>query len=45
VANAVARDPSITEATRRVANVRTTEATHGAGVYEAVLTTLAERPG
>jgi hydroxymethylpyrimidine pyrophosphatase-like HAD family hydrolase len=41
VANAVARDPSIREAL--APNVRVTEAAHGAGVYEAVITTLAER--
>jgi len=45
VANAVARDPSIRPAAARLPNVRVAEAAHGAGVYEAVLTTLAERRG
>jgi hydroxymethylpyrimidine pyrophosphatase-like HAD family hydrolase len=40
VANAVERDPSIREAMAGHANVRVTEAGYGAGVYEAVLTTL-----
>jgi hydroxymethylpyrimidine pyrophosphatase-like HAD family hydrolase len=40
VANAVARDPSIREAAAHP-NVRVAEAAHGAGVYEAVVTTLA----
>jgi phosphoglycolate phosphatase len=43
VANAVARDPSIREAVAQHDNVRVAEASHGAGVYEAVITTLAER--
>ncbi len=43
VANALDRDPSIREAVARVGNVRVAEAGHGAGVYEAILTTLAER--
>ena len=43
VANAIARDPSLR---RRSAGARTCawpKARHGAGVYEAVVTTLAER--
>ena len=40
VANAVARDPSIREALVAHANARVCEAGHGAGVYEAVLSTL-----
>jgi hydroxymethylpyrimidine pyrophosphatase-like HAD family hydrolase len=40
VANAVARDPSIREMMRSYENVRVTESGHGAGVYEAVLSTL-----
>ena len=43
VANGLARDPSIAEALRRYDNARVTEEGHGAGVYEAVVTTLAER--
>jgi phosphoglycolate phosphatase len=43
VANALARDPTIGEAIAGVANVRVCEGAHGAGVYEAVVTTLAER--
>ena len=43
VRNAVARDPSLTEDIARHDNVRVAEASHGAGVYEAVVTTLAER--
>jgi hydroxymethylpyrimidine pyrophosphatase-like HAD family hydrolase len=43
VANALERDPTIREALR--ANVRLAEAEHGAGVYEAVVTTLAEARG
>jgi hydroxymethylpyrimidine pyrophosphatase-like HAD family hydrolase len=41
VANAVERDPAITEAF--TANTRVTEARNGAGVYEAVITELSER--
>jgi hydroxymethylpyrimidine pyrophosphatase-like HAD family hydrolase len=41
VANGVERDPSITQAL--TANTRVTEERNGAGVYEAVLTELAER--
>jgi hydroxymethylpyrimidine pyrophosphatase-like HAD family hydrolase len=43
VANAIERDPSIRDALAGVANVRVTEERNGAGVYEAVLTELAER--
>jgi phosphoglycolate phosphatase len=41
VANALARDPAIREEVARHPNVRVCEAGHGAGVYEAVVTTLA----
>jgi phosphoglycolate phosphatase len=40
VANAVARDPSISEALAGRDNVRIADAAYGAGVYEAVLSTL-----
>jgi phosphoglycolate phosphatase len=40
VANAVERDPSIRDAMAAHANVRVAEAGHGAGVYEAVVSTL-----
>ncbi|HEX5307456.1 MAG TPA: HAD family hydrolase [Solirubrobacteraceae bacterium] len=40
VANAVRRDPSIRQAAAAYENVRIAEAEHGAGVYEAVLSTL-----
>jgi hydroxymethylpyrimidine pyrophosphatase-like HAD family hydrolase len=43
VANAVTRDPTIREALAGHANVRLAEGSYGAGVYEAVITTLAER--
>jgi hydroxymethylpyrimidine pyrophosphatase-like HAD family hydrolase len=43
VANAVERDPSIREAVAAHENVRIAEAGHGAGVYEAVLSTLVTR--
>ncbi|HEX3432570.1 MAG TPA: HAD family hydrolase [Solirubrobacteraceae bacterium] len=43
VANAVARDPSIAEAAAAYDNVRVAEAGHGAGVYEAVVSTLIDR--
>ena len=43
VRNAVERDPSLTEDIAQHDNVRVAEASHGAGVYEAVVTTLAER--
>ena len=46
VANAIAKDPTITEAVAaQDGRVRIAEAGHGAGVYEAVVTTLAERRG
>jgi hydroxymethylpyrimidine pyrophosphatase-like HAD family hydrolase len=46
VANAVASDPTIRDAIgAQNGNVRIAEASHGAGVYEAVVTTLAERRG
>ncbi|MBW3608677.1 MAG: HAD hydrolase family protein, partial [Actinobacteria bacterium] len=41
VANAVARDPTLHAATGARTNVRVAEASYGAGVYEAVVTTLA----
>jgi phosphoglycolate phosphatase len=40
VANAVARDPSIRAAMAAYENVRVSESSHGAGVYEAVVSTL-----
>ncbi len=40
VANAVQRDPSIREAMAAYENVLVTESGHGAGVYEAVVSTL-----
>jgi hydroxymethylpyrimidine pyrophosphatase-like HAD family hydrolase len=40
VGNAVERDPSIREAATAYGNVRVAEAGHGAGVYEAVVSTL-----
>ena len=43
VANAVARDPSIAAALERHPNARVAEAGYGAGVYEAVVGTLARR--
>ena len=43
VANAVARDATLHEATGARTNVRVADASFGAGVYEAVVTTLAER--
>jgi len=43
VSNALERDPTLREAMARHPNVQVAEASHGAGVYEAVLTTLAER--
>jgi len=45
VANALERDPSLREAIARRPNVRVAEAGYGAGVYEAVVTTLARRGG
>ena len=43
VANAVERDPGLREAIGGRDNVRVASEGHGAGVYEAVVTTLAER--
>ncbi|HEX2016963.1 MAG TPA: hypothetical protein VGN69_09725 [Solirubrobacteraceae bacterium] len=43
VANGLARDPTMAEAIAGADNVRVCEASHGAGVYEAVLSTLAQR--
>jgi len=43
VANAVERDPAIRAAAAAAGNVRFAEEGFGAGVYEAVVTTLAER--
>jgi phosphoglycolate phosphatase len=43
VANAVAHDPSMHAAAVAFDNVRVTEAGHGAGVYEAVVSTLVTR--
>lgn len=43
VANAVERDPSIRADIARVPNARVAEASFGAGVYEAVVSTLMER--
>jgi HAD superfamily hydrolase (TIGR01484 family) len=45
VANAIERDPTLREALAGLPNVRVAEAGHGAGVYEAVVTTLAQAPG
>lgn len=45
VANALERDPGLREAIAARDNVRVAEERHGAGVYEAVVTTLAERRG
>lgn len=43
VANAVQRDPSIVQTAAAYENVRVAEAGHGAGVYEAVVSTLIDR--
>jgi phosphoserine phosphatase len=43
VGNALERDPTLREAIAGRDNVRVAEGHHGAGVYEAVVTTLAER--
>ncbi len=43
VANALERDPSLKDAIADRTNVRIAEGRYGAGVYEAVVTTLAER--
>jgi hydroxymethylpyrimidine pyrophosphatase-like HAD family hydrolase len=45
VANALAADPSLQEETGAVPNLRVAQDGFGGGVYEAVLTTLAERRG
>jgi len=45
VANAVDRDPSLREAIAGRPNVHVAEQPYGAGVYEAVVTTLARRGG
>ncbi|CAA9481066.1 MAG: hypothetical protein AVDCRST_MAG38-2025 [uncultured Solirubrobacteraceae bacterium] len=42
VANALRRDPSLAEVAAAAGNVRVAEESNGAGVYEAVITTLAE---
>jgi len=43
VANAIERDPTLREDIATHGNVRVAEGAHGEGVYEAVVTTLAER--
>ncbi len=43
VANALERDPTMREAIAAHENVRVAEAAHGAGVYEAVVSTLMSR--
>jgi hydroxymethylpyrimidine pyrophosphatase-like HAD family hydrolase len=43
VANAIEHDPDLSTAMVRHPNARVAEAAHGPGVYEAVVTTLAER--
>ena len=45
VGNALAKDPSLREAIAGRHNVRVAEGTYGAGVYEAVVATLAEQRG
>ncbi|CAB4916950.1 unannotated protein [freshwater metagenome] len=45
VANALERDPGLRESLAGHPNVRATEGSHGAGVYEAVVETLARTPG
>ena len=45
VANGLDHDPSLREVLAAIPNARATEAGHGPGVYEAVLSTLAERRG
>jgi hydroxymethylpyrimidine pyrophosphatase-like HAD family hydrolase len=44
VANALARDPTMRDALAACDNVRVAERGYGPGVYEAVVTTLMERP-
>jgi phosphoglycolate phosphatase len=43
VANALRREPDLVEVVARAGNVRVAEEANGAGVYEAVITELAER--
>ncbi len=43
VANALEQEPELQQALARHPNARVAEAAHGPGVYEAVITTLAER--
>ena len=43
VGNAPAADDSLVALARELSNVRIADDAHGAGVYEAVMTTLAER--
>jgi hydroxymethylpyrimidine pyrophosphatase-like HAD family hydrolase len=43
VANAIERDPSIRAASAAFENIRVAQAGHGAGVYEAVVSTLVDR--
>ncbi len=43
VANSLQHDPAIADAAAAYANVRIADGAHGEGVYEAVITTLAER--
>lgn len=45
VANAMERDPTLSGDVAKRDNVRVAEESHGAGVYEAVVSTLAERRG
>jgi hydroxymethylpyrimidine pyrophosphatase-like HAD family hydrolase len=45
VANALERDPTLREVIAGRPNVRVADGSYGAGVYEAVVTTLAERTG
>ena len=45
VANALERDPSLHEAIAGRPNVHVADDSYGAGVYEAVVTTLARRGG
>jgi hypothetical protein len=44
VANAVAHDPTLTSALPAYDNARVAEGANGSGVYEAVVSTLVERP-
>jgi hypothetical protein len=43
VRNAVERDPTLAQDVARYGNVRVADESYGAGVYEAVVATLAER--